>query len=86
MTPDERHLHLLSRVARLETAQHYERVLTSRELADVYRRLSALETWRHQPPGASGYVKLVLAVAVPLAVLFLTGSWDKAGQAASWLR
>lgn len=74
---------MLDRLARLETALHYERALTSREMADLYRRLAALETWRTAPPGLAGYVKLALAVAVPLAVLVLTGSMDKARQAAS---
>lgn len=71
------------RLARLETALGYERVITNRVVWELDRRLSRLEEVAPAAVGTAGWIKLALAVALPLAVLMATGSVEQAKHAAT---
>lgn len=83
--PPPEHL-MLERIARLETAQSYERATTTREFLQLDRRLCRLEARHDQasstppPIGAAGWFKITLAILIPLTVLAATGSPQQAAQ------
>lgn len=70
------------RIARLETALYYEQLMTRQALQSVRHRLHLLEQRSETSQGYSldtaGMIKLAIAVLLPLAVLVVTGSVDKA--------
>lgn len=76
---------LPERVASLETAIAYERRLTDQHLSLHHQRISQLEG--HQPHPvtslervltAGGWIKILIAVCLPLLVLLATGDTGKA--------
>ena len=73
----------IDRLARIETAQWYDRRDFRQECQRLDMRLKALESRRHEPINAAGWTKLALAIALPIGVLMATGSWDHARQAAT---
>lgn len=73
----------IDRLARIETAQWYDRRDARQEWQRLDQRLRALESRRHEPISTAGWTKLALAVALPLGVLLATGSWEHARQAAT---
>lgn len=77
-TPEER-------IARLETALHYEQQMTMAALQSLKWRLHQLEQRPTMEPyrlDTAGVVKLLLALLLPLAVLVVTGSAEKAAAIA----
>lgn len=73
---------ITSRVTRLEMASYYEKLSTQAQLDDLNRRLSRLELAPLKALDNSGYLKIALALALPVTVFLLTGSVEKAANAA----
>lgn len=77
---------VVDRLARIETRQHFERVLMDREVAILSLRLTTLERRPQSPPvqpiDLSGWVKVAVAVLLPLSVLVVTGSPRQAADVA----
>ena len=72
---------LNERVAVLETTQRYERQMIDQRLSDLWLRLHKLERLpmkRHLSPEHLVPIKLALSLIIPLLVLLITGSPEKA--------
>jgi hypothetical protein len=77
---------MAERVAGLETAMIYERRMTDQAIGQLNQRLTALE----QRPASmdlakalttGGWLKIIVAICLPLLVLLATGDLSKAVQA-----
>lgn len=87
-------IEIREKLARLETSQFHERHNLYRELASLYRALGALESQLQLLRAAQmaatsssaldvqGWIKLILAFLLPVAVLMATGSAELAARAA----
>lgn len=76
------------RLLRMETAWHYEREALYREIGGLAWQLHTMrqeiaEATVLSPVTASGWIKLVLAILLPLAVFLVTGSAERAMHAAT---
>jgi hypothetical protein len=72
------------RLTKLEMSLHYERILQLKDIGALALRLTALETAKSAPPSdldRAGWIKILLAVLIPLAVLLVTGSTEQALKA-----
>jgi hypothetical protein len=69
------------RLIALEHQQHHDRELTDWRLDEHSRRLQALERNPLQRLSYGSTIKLLIALLLPLAVLFATGDLRKAAMA-----
>lgn len=79
------------RLARLETALQYERERSDRQHSWLQTRIELLEAHRHTmiafpAPNTGAWLKLTIALLLPISVLLATGSVEKALHAASVTR
>jgi hypothetical protein len=71
------------RLARLETAIHYERRLTDERFTRLEQQLAdAPAAIVRKAIGWSGWLKILIAVSLPLIVWVVTGDWQQAKMAA----
>lgn len=76
---------MLERVARLETGVIYEREMMTRLHIDLDRRLCRIERRMSEhstppPVGTAGWIKIAVAILIPIMVLMATGSPQQAAQ------
>lgn len=62
------------RIIHLEHKVHYE-------LTGLHRRVEVLEQPLYRVMGAAGWLKIILAICLPLLVLLATGDWHAAVKA-----
>ena len=82
---------LAERITRVEERQRHDREFQSHLVSSLTLRVELLEAHRHtmiQIPGPNGvaWLKIALAILLPLSVLLMTGSADKAMRAAAMMR
>lgn len=82
---------MAERVARLETALQYERQHCDRQHSWLKTRIELLEAHRHTmiqfpAPNTGAWLKVIIALLLPISVLLATGSVEKALHAASVTR
>ena len=74
---------ITSRVVRLEIASFYERQSAQAQLDDLHRRLYRLELAPQRALDNSGWLKIAIALALPLIVFLVTGSVETAVKTAA---
>lgn len=78
--------HIGERLARLETALHYEGAIRDRAISEIMWKISQLEAGKGQPTPPfipwEGLAKIVLAILLPFLVLTITDNPQHAKEAA----
>lgn len=74
---------ITSRVVRLEISNFYERQSAQAQIDDMHRRLYRLEIAPQRALDNSGWLKICVALLLPLIVFLITGSVEKAVSTAA---